>query len=93
MAASDKAEAARVVLTSAANVIRELDAESLIGIRAEIDQMVTAYREAGASEQVQGAVAAMAAIKASISASSPKFWPVIEAEAILGLIIAIDALK
>lgn len=93
MAASGNVEAARVVLASAANVVKALDSRSLVGIRAEIDQMVSAYREAGANDQIQGSIAAMAAIKASISASNPKLWPVIEAEAILGLIVAIDALK
>jgi hypothetical protein len=93
MAKNSEPEAARVALDMAGRIVANFDPAVVVVLRSEMDQMAAAYREAGANERVQGAVAAFASIRGTAQALSPELWTLIEQTATLGFIFSLEALK
>jgi len=79
------------VLDAVAALVKVANPATLAVVRADIDQIVTAYAEVGANERAQGVAAAAAAIK-SIVPLTP-LWPLVEDNIMLAVMLAMEAVQ
>jgi erythromycin esterase-like protein len=79
------------VLDAIATLVNHMDPAALAVVRADMDQIITAYADVGANERMQGVAATAAAIK-SIVPLTP-LWPLVEDNIMLAVMIAMEAVQ